>query len=89
MSKFTKGTIHLRCLQILTIFEPYLPTLGSFFTTIHRQIWTIFDPSLPKKCRRLKWMVPKVIDASCEKRAKYFRRVESIEKLTELSRQRS
>ena len=29
--------------------------------TIHlrrRQIWQIFDPSPPKACRRLKWMVP-------------------------------
>ena len=28
-----------------------------FFTTIRRQIWQIFDPSPPKKCQHLKWMV--------------------------------
>ena len=30
-----------------------------FFTTIRQQIWQIFDPSPPKQCQRLKWMVPK------------------------------
>ena len=34
------------------------PLLRQFFTTIRRQIWPIFDPSPPKKCRRLKWMLP-------------------------------
>ena len=31
------------------IFDPYPPTVGSFFTTIRRQIWQIFDPSPPLK----------------------------------------
>ena len=30
-----------------------LPLHWQFFTTIRRQIWPIFDPSPPKKCRRL------------------------------------
>ena len=34
------------------------PFRRQFFTTIRRQIWQIFDPSPPTKCRRLKWMVP-------------------------------
>ena len=37
-------------------FSP--PPAGSFFTTIRQHIWPIFDPSPPKRCRRLKWMVP-------------------------------
>ena len=37
--------------QIYMIFDPS-PYRRSF------QIWPIFDPSLPKKCRRLKWTVP-------------------------------
>ena len=41
-------------------FGPLLPPVGSFITSIHRQIKPIFDPSRPlKRCRRLKWMVPK------------------------------
>ena len=31
---------------------PSTPSVGSFFTTIRLQIWPIFDPSPPKKCRR-------------------------------------
>ena len=31
------------------------PYRRQFFTTIRQQIWQIFDPSPPKKCRRLKW----------------------------------
>ena len=38
------GTIHLRRRQIFTIFDPYPPPVGSFFTTIHRQLLPIFDP---------------------------------------------
>ena len=34
------------------------PLRRQFFSTIRRQIWQIFDPSPPKTCRRLKWMVP-------------------------------
>ena len=37
------------------IFDPY-PLPWAVFTTIRRQIWSNFDPSSPKKCRRLKWM---------------------------------
>ena len=33
------GTIHLRRRQIFMIFDPY----RRFFTTIHQQIWQIFD----------------------------------------------
>ena len=46
--------------NVFTIFDVY-PSLpfGSFFTTICWQIWQIFDPSPPKNCQRLKWMVPK------------------------------
>ena len=40
------------------IFDSYLPNVGSFLLLIRRQIWTIFDPSLPKTCWRLKWMGP-------------------------------
>jgi len=40
-------------------FLPLPPSRRQFFTTIRRQIWPIFDPSPPKECRRLKWMVPK------------------------------
>ena len=51
-------TIHLRCRQIFHDFLPLPPYRRQFFTTIRRQIWQIFDPSPPKTCRRLKWMVP-------------------------------
>ena len=37
------------------------PYRRQFFSTIRRQIWQIFDPSPPKACRRLKWMVPNKI----------------------------
>ena len=37
------------------------PYHRQFFTTIRRQIWQIFDTSPPKQCRRLKWMVPKMM----------------------------
>ena len=36
-------TIHLRCWQIFTIFDPTDPH-PHFFTTIRRHIWPIFDP---------------------------------------------
>ena len=52
------GTIHLRRLKIFHDFRPLTPYGRQFFTTIRRQIWQIFDPSPPKQCRRLKWMVP-------------------------------
>ena len=39
-------------------FWPLPPSRRQFFTTIRRQIWQTFDPSRPKKCWRLKWMVP-------------------------------
>ena len=55
---FDIGTIPLRRRQNFTIFDPYPPTVGSFFTTIRQQIWQIFDPCPPKGCRHLKWMVP-------------------------------
>ena len=45
---FDLGTIHLRCQQIFTIVYPYSPPLA-FFTTIHLQIWPLFDPSPPKQ----------------------------------------
>ena len=48
----------LRRRQIFTIFLPLPLYRRQFFTTIRRQIWQIFDPSPPKACRRLKWMVP-------------------------------
>ena len=37
-------------------FYPYPPPSAAI--SIGRQIWQIFDPSPPKKCRRCKWMVP-------------------------------
>ena len=39
-------------------FWPLPPYRRQFFTTIRRQIREIFNPSPPKRCRRLKWMVP-------------------------------
>ena len=39
-------------------FWPLPPSRWQIFTTIHRQIWQIFEPPPPKNCRRLKWMVP-------------------------------
>ena len=50
-------TIHLRRRQIFTNFWPLPPYRRQVFSTIHRQILQIFDPSPPKTCRRLKWMV--------------------------------
>ena len=32
---------------------PLPSSIGSFFTTIHWQVWQIFKPSPPKKCQRL------------------------------------
>ena len=55
--------MYLRRWQIFTIFDPYS---RQFFTTIRRQIWPIFDPSPPKACRRLKWMVPNGIQISSQ-----------------------
>ena len=52
------GTIHLRSRYIFHDFWSLPPYRRQFFTTIRWQIWQIFDPSLPKKCWRLKWMVP-------------------------------
>ena len=49
---------HLRRRQIFYDFWPLPPFRRQFFITIRRQIWWIFDPSPPKTCRRLKWMVP-------------------------------
>ena len=43
-SKFKLGTIHSRCRQIFTIFDP---SRRQFFTSIHWQIWQIFDPDPP------------------------------------------
>ena len=57
---FRLETIHLRRRQIFTNFWPLPPYRRQFFSTIRRQIWQIFDPSPPKTCRRLKWMVPKI-----------------------------
>ena len=45
--------------KIFILFWPLPPYCRQFFSTIRRQIWQIFDPSPPKTCRRLKWMVPK------------------------------
>ena len=59
------GTIHLRRRQIFHNFWPLPPYGRQFFTTIRRQIWQIFDPSPPKQCRHLKWMVP-----NCSKNSK-------------------
>ena len=56
--QFLIGTIRLRRRQIFHDFGPLPPYRRQFFTTIRRQIWQIFDPSPPNKCRRLKWMVP-------------------------------
>ena len=39
-------------------FWPLSPYCWHFFSIVCRQIWQIFDPSPPKVCRRLKWMVP-------------------------------
>ena len=51
---------HMLLVQ-LEIFSPYIHYWGQFFTTIRWQIWHIFDPSPPKKCRRLKSMVPNIL----------------------------
>ena len=59
--QITLGTIHLRRRQIFTNFWPLPPYRRQFFSTIRRQIWQIFDPSPPKACRRLKWMVPNIV----------------------------
>ena len=64
------GTIHLRCWQIFTIFDPYPPTIGipekclwrGFLILMYCDllpIGTWGHPSPPKTCWRLKWMVPK------------------------------
>ena len=48
--------------KTLANFHKFLtptPLPSAVFSTIRRQIWQIFDPSPPKTCRRLKWMVPK------------------------------
>ena len=37
---------------------PPLPS-AVFYYYPSAQIWQIFDPSPPKQCRRLKWMVPR------------------------------
>ena len=58
------GTLHLTRQQNFHDFWPLPPYRRQFFTTIRRQIWQIFDPSPPKKCRRLKWMVPLIV--SCK-----------------------
>ena len=36
------GTIHLRRRKIFTIFDPYPPSVVSFFTAIHWHFWPIF-----------------------------------------------
>ena len=58
---------HLKDHPFLTLafFFKFLtssPSLQHFFTTIRRQIRQTSDPSPPKNCQRLKWMVPKVIN---------------------------
>ena len=45
----TLGTIHLKHLQIFTIFDHYPPSLWQFLTNIRHQFWPIFDPSPTKK----------------------------------------
>ena len=63
------GTIHLRRRQILTIFDPYPPTIGipakclwrGFLILMYCDlliIGTWGHPSPPATCWRLKWMVP-------------------------------
>ena len=65
----TLGTIHLRCRQIFTIYDPYPPTIGipakclwrGFFILMYCDLLTIGTwghPFPPKTCWRLKWMVP-------------------------------
>ena len=49
LSKLKNGTIHLRRRRIFTIFDPYPPPSANFSN---------FWPLLPRKCRRLKWMIP-------------------------------
>ena len=58
--KNAKLTNDKRRWQIFHDFRPLSPYRRQFFSTIHRQIWQIFDPSPPKTCRRLKWMVPNI-----------------------------
>ena len=54
-------TIHLRRRQIFTILEPYLPTVGSFLLlSVGKFNKTLTPSSPPRKCRRLKWVVPNI-----------------------------
>ena len=52
------GTIHSRRRQIFTIFDPYPPTVGSFLLLSVGKFGKFLTPYPPKRCRRLKWMVP-------------------------------
>ena len=54
------GTIHFRRWQIFHDFWPLPPTVGSFLLLSVDKFGKFLTPSPPKKCRRLKWMVPLV-----------------------------
>ena len=61
LAKNSVGTIHLRCRQIFTIFDPHPPTISipanclwrGFLILMYCDLWT--NPSPPKTCRRLGW----------------------------------
>ena len=67
-----KGTIHLRCWQNFHDFWTLPPYRRQFFITIRWQIWLIFDPFPPRKCRRLKWMVLKFKLQAQDSNSEYF-----------------
>merc|ERR1719491_1916048 len=52
-----RGTIHLRRWRFFTIFDPYPPPSAVFYYYPSANLAN-FRPLPPKKCRRLKWMVP-------------------------------
>ena len=62
-------------------FRPLSPPIGSFYATISRQIWRIFDPSLPhwlyrflegKKTSRFLFSVPGLQGSHLNLKKKYF-----------------
>ena len=42
------------------IFDPYPPTVGSFYVIFVGKFGQFLTPPPPKACRRLKWMVPQL-----------------------------
>ena len=67
-----QGTIHFRRWQNFHDFWTLPPYRRQFFITIRWQIWLIFDPFPPRKCRRLKWMVLKFKLQAQDSNSEYF-----------------